>query len=375
MAFQPNYGGGIAVGDAFVAKIAPAGGELVYSTYLGGQLGDTGIDIALDELGQAVVVGTGGSNFPIRQALGEFDGIDAYVTKFTADGSNLVYSTPIGGGDNDIAVTTFGTDVYIAGENATANSPVLNAFQPRSNGFAEIFLNHISDTSSIYFAQFGNGEGAISDILLTNSSPVTASSATVSFKGDDGAPISVGVTVTGDATAGTFQETSSDLDVDVAPLGSVKITTDGIGDIVTGSVTVTFDMPLGGVIRFDLGSFGVAGVNQSTLVRGFITPVRNTSVNTGVAIYNPEDRLIGLTMRLRNLKGEEIQGGLTSLALDPGGHLAQFITELFRNADLTDFEGTLTVETSTFNALMAATALELGTKPGEFTTLPVTPLP
>jgi hypothetical protein len=55
--------------------------------------------------------------------------------------------------------------------------------------------------------------------------------------------------------------------------------------------------------------------------------------------------------------------------------VAQFIDELFQNANLTDFEGTLTVEVSSLNALITATALELGSQPGQFTTLPVTPLP
>ena len=56
--------------------------------------------------------------------------------------------------------------------------------------------------------------------------------------------------------------------------------------------------------------------------------------------------------------------------------MAQFIggggEVLFPDADTHDFEGTLVVEVT--DGRVAATALELGTEAGQFTTLPVTPL-
>ncbi len=55
------------------------------------------------------------------------------------------------------------------------------------------------------------------------------------------------------------------------------------------------------------------------------------------------------------------------------GHLAQFIDELFEGTDTSDFQGTLVVEVVGAGQV-AATALELGPNPGQFTTLPVTPL-
>ena len=59
-----------------------------------------------------------------------------------------------------------------------------------------------------------------------------------------------------------------------------------------------------------------------------------------------------------------------------GGQLAQFIggggEVLFPDADTDDLEGTLVVGVT--GGKVAATALELGTQAGQFTTLPVTPL-
>jgi hypothetical protein len=53
------------------------------------------------------------------------------------------------------------------------------------------------------------------------------------------------------------------------------------------------------------------------------------------------------------------------------GHIAKFLSELFPDAALESFEGILTVEVSTPGGKIAGTALELGTEPGQFTTLPV----
>lgn len=378
-AFQENYAGGLPIGDAFVAKIGPAGGSLVFSTYLGGTAGDTGGDIAVDSLGRAVIAGNASADFPVRDPFRNFDGIKDFVAKFSPDGSELVYSTPIGGADPDVAVATFGTTVYTVGNISTGTLPILDALQPRFQGGTDGFLTEVSDAGTLHFAHFGNGvaEGTqiISEILLTNSSEASPSHAGLSILGDEGAPLPLNLTVTGDpGTAGEHSQTS-ELDVTVAPLGAVRISTDGQGNVFTGSVTVTFDNPLGGVIRFNLNPAGTAGVGTSQLVRGFITPVRRSAINTGVAISNPGDASIGVTMRLRGTNGEQVQGGLHTLSLGPGEHLAKFIDELFQNAELEHFEGTLTVTTASLNGLLIATALELGPQAGQFTTLPVTPIP
>ena len=92
--------------DAFVAKLNPAGSSLVYSTFLGGTDLDDSLGIAIDGARNAYVTGqTVSSNFPIT--AGAFDrtangGFDAFVTKLNAAGSALVYSTRLGGEDNEL---------------------------------------------------------------------------------------------------------------------------------------------------------------------------------------------------------------------------------------------------------------------------------
>jgi hypothetical protein len=110
---QSSPGGGtcsdgvdtIACFDAFVTKLNPAGTALVYSTYLGGSDEDYGTRIALDAQGDAYVTGyTNSTDFPVQHALqaANAGGYDAFVTELSADGASLLYSTYWGGSSDDI---------------------------------------------------------------------------------------------------------------------------------------------------------------------------------------------------------------------------------------------------------------------------------
>jgi Beta-propeller repeat len=376
--FQPAFGGGTGVGDAFLSKIGPNGNSLVLSTYLGGALGDRGNAVAVDELNRPVVVGFASNGFPLKNAFRNFEGQDAFVTKFAADGGSLIYSVNLGGlgGDSASSVATLGTRVFVAGNTNRANFPVMEALQARSaGGTNEGFLSQLSEQGSLHFAQFANGVGTVSELLLTNSSMLAASQATVTFAGDDGNPLAINVSVTANDGSQTPLGPVSTVNAVVPPLGVVKIITNGAGVLTSGSASVTFDNPLGGVVRFNLDPLGTTGVGESRALQGFITPVRRTAINTGVAVLNLESVSTGLRLTLRNRLGQQVPGGLVTLAMPPHGHLARFIDQLFPNANTANFEGTLTAEATTFDALIGATALELGSLPGQFTTLPVTPLP
>src|SRR5207253_9878334 len=114
-AVQPAFSG---KEDAFIAKIAPNGNnstDLVYSTFLGGNFYSAGTGIAVGPSGCAYVTGvTTSTNFPLAGAFRttKGNGEDGFVTKLSADGSALVYSTYLGGDGDDrgqgIAVFTDG---------------------------------------------------------------------------------------------------------------------------------------------------------------------------------------------------------------------------------------------------------------------------
>ena len=62
---------------------------------------------------------------------------------------------------------------------------------------------------------------------------------------------------------------------EMEPLGVLTISTHGRGELVSGSVRVIADEPIGGVLRFDLPGIGVAGVGVSTPISDAIFPVRH----------------------------------------------------------------------------------------------------
>jgi uncharacterized repeat protein (TIGR01451 family) len=121
-------------GDAFVVKLNASGSALVYSTYLGGNSSDQANGIAVDASGNAYVVGyTQSSDFPTANPLQAFGGEqDAFVAKLNAAGSALVYSTYLGGNIWEsglgIAVDASG-NAYVTGSTASTNFPTVNPLQ------------------------------------------------------------------------------------------------------------------------------------------------------------------------------------------------------------------------------------------------------
>ena len=94
-------------GDAFVTKLSPSG-DILFSTYLGGDDSDEGDGIAVDSTGIYVAGYTSSDNFPNKipdSPFGNsrFGGTDAFVTKLTPDGQALIYSYIISGTGDDWA--------------------------------------------------------------------------------------------------------------------------------------------------------------------------------------------------------------------------------------------------------------------------------
>jgi hypothetical protein len=122
-AMQAAYGGN---GDAFVLVVNPANPAfLLYSSYLGGDDGEVGFDIAADSAGFLYVTGyTISADFPATSnapQTGWGGGIDVFVTKLqrgVAGLAGLQWSTYVGGtGANEGLALVVGPDgtVYVAG--------------------------------------------------------------------------------------------------------------------------------------------------------------------------------------------------------------------------------------------------------------------
>ena len=136
-AFQASFGGGSI--DAFVTKLAPDGSALIFSTYLGGDGNDDIRGIAVDIAEQAYVTGESlSSNFPTTPGAFSTPGQGGlFITKFSAAGSTLEYSTNFGGFGADsgqaIAVDTDG-NAYVTGGTISPDFPTVNPVQASFGG-------------------------------------------------------------------------------------------------------------------------------------------------------------------------------------------------------------------------------------------------
>ena len=136
---------------------------LAYSTFLGGTGEDTGIEIAVSALGNAYVTGlTTSINFPTKPdgaRFGPAGGSDAFVTKFNAEGNQLVYSTYLGGSDNEnyypeleqlgstyggIAIDATG-NAYVTGLTRSSDFPhTPGVYQESLKGLSDAFVTKLN---------------------------------------------------------------------------------------------------------------------------------------------------------------------------------------------------------------------------------------
>ena len=215
------------------------------------------------------------------------------------------------------------------------------------------------ESTTLYFAQFGDGEGVSSTLILVNPLEETATG-TVKLMDGDGNPLQVAIN--GVVEEGSFE-------FEIAGRGVGFYATDGAGELVRGWVEVEADLPLGGTILF-AGGFGVAGVGGVEAMARFLVPIESDAVGqiqTGVALANPNSSPLEVTLALRDGEGELVAGGSASLNLAPQGQLARFPEEIFQDIDLSNFRGTLEA-----SAELPLVGMAIRVSPSEFATLPVT---
>ncbi|NES07094.1 MAG: hypothetical protein F6K22_32410 [Okeania sp. SIO2F4] len=190
-ALQNTYGGGEFSGDAFVVKLSNDGSNILYSTYLGGQDNDFSSAIAVDNNGDVYLTGNTGAtlrfpiqpipgvgNFPITEnavqntLISEFNR-DAFVSKISTDGSQLIYSTLLGGNDTeisqDITLDNSG-NAYITGETRSIDFPTINAIQNTIGGDADVFITQLNSdgTDLIFSTYYGGVDGDIGNSIAVD---------------------------------------------------------------------------------------------------------------------------------------------------------------------------------------------------------------
>ena len=167
------------VGEAFVLKLSPDGSSIVYGTFLGGSGNDIGEAIKVDAAGNAYVAGwTSSKDFPTRNAFQSthHEGVDdIFFAKLNASGTDLLYSTYLGGNNLDLAhdldIDSSG-NAYLTGMIFSTDFPTTpGAFRrtpqqggPSGDGFVtKINPSASGDSSLVYSTYFDSSRGIAVD--------------------------------------------------------------------------------------------------------------------------------------------------------------------------------------------------------------------
>ncbi|MCW5979225.1 MAG: SBBP repeat-containing protein [Bryobacteraceae bacterium] len=168
-AFQNLNAGGQ---DAFLTKIG-ATGILHYSTLFGGQADDIANGVAVDAGGSAYITGrTQSANLPALGALqpAPGGGQDAFIAKFSAGGSQLAYSTYLGGTGGGIGSIEEGVDIkvdaagsaYVVGSTSSTDFPLYNPVQGYyGGGGVDAFVAKLTpDGRNFAYCTYVGGKGS-----------------------------------------------------------------------------------------------------------------------------------------------------------------------------------------------------------------------
>jgi len=146
--------------DAFITKINFAG-NIIYSTFLGGERGDIALAVAVGPSGNLYVAGdTGSSNFPVSTPIFQLSN-GAFVSKLDSTGSRLIYSTYLAekSGATGIAVRN-GCAFIVGGTGNGLTLPqIVNPIQATPAGGHEIFLMKLSPSGrKLLFSSYFGGK-------------------------------------------------------------------------------------------------------------------------------------------------------------------------------------------------------------------------
>ena len=238
------------------------------------------------------------------------------------------------------------------------------------------------------FAHFANGNGTTSDLVFVNVSTrpsgpglspyhavILPSRPTLYFYDQEGNlldPASV-VDLTGDLVV--TEDGALSIQTEMEPLGELTISTHGRGELVSGSVKVVSEGPLGGVLRYALPGIGVTGVGASPPVQDALFPVRQEGgLDTAAAIRNLSESDLVVTCRLMK-EGAVLEE--TEIPLAANGQESHYIEEMFTftGADVSDFVGSVRCTVPAVGeGMFTGVAVEIDAENRILTTLPVVPV-
>ncbi len=283
--------------DAFVVKLSTDGTRRIYSTYLGGSGDDHGAAIALDASGDAYITGsTWSTDFPVAAASQSrlAGGQDAFVTKVSADGNSLLFSTFLGGTGGTVGYPEAGQGIavdaqgnaYIAGVTSSADFPLLQALQSTKLGGTDAFVSKLSSAGSLVYSTYLGGTGIDAANAIAVDSTGSAYVAGQTFSSDLPVVNSLQATYAGDYDAfwAKLDPTGSTLSI-LSYLGgngsdtATAIALDGSGGLYLAGWTMSTNFPVQN--GYQSGNPGNYGAFVTRIAFGTVLTAVGVSPNSG----------------------------------------------------------------------------------------------
>lgn len=156
-----------AVFKGYLTKYSPNGREIVWRKWIGGSSNTVANAVAVDRKGDIVVAGTTGArDFPLKNPVQSTQpGLNiAYVMKFSPAHGDLLFSTYFGGERNEegkaLAIDSQ-NNIYLAGRATSTTMPTANALQPKFGGSEDGFIaKYNGEDLTLAYATYLGGEGA-----------------------------------------------------------------------------------------------------------------------------------------------------------------------------------------------------------------------
>jgi hypothetical protein len=305
-AFQTVFKSSPAGHDAFITELNPTGTALVFSTYVGGTGDDGATSIELDSSGDVWFKGnTKSTDFPVTPGAfqlvnaGDFD---AYLAELNSTGTQLLYSTYLGGSGTEYGGATAGLaldtqvppDVYMTGYTNSTNFPVVpGSLQTSNAGENDGFVSKFSPSPNVGLSP-GLSFGYQTD--GTTSAPQTM---TVTNTGNTTLTVS-SVTITG-TNAPDFSQTNTCTAGGIAPQATCAVTvtfTPSISGNETADVSLADNAPsspqLGSLTGYGLGNGPAVVLSPASLT--FATQlVGTTSQPKAVTLSNVGNAALAIT--------------------------------------------------------------------------------
>jgi RHS repeat-associated protein len=278
-----------------------------YATYLGGSGSDSANAVAVDSAGNAYCVGTASStNFPVTSGAyqtSNHGGTNVFISKLTAGGTSLAYSTYLGGSANDtgkgIGVDSSG-NVYVTGSAASGGAIAFpttsGAFQTSfGGGGTDAFVTKLNAAGNdlVYSTLYGgNGNDVGNAIAVDSSGRAYITGSTTSTNLSTSSPLQVSNGGGTDAFVAEFNGAGTGL-VYASYLGGSGIdigngiTVDGSGRIFITGLTTSPNFPTASAYQ------SISGGGQDAFVTAlaasgssylFSTYVGGSGIDSGNAI-------------------------------------------------------------------------------------------